>query len=151
MIHCLRRGKKTAFLKKSLKAILNHAVDRIYLQQLEYEMRRVDLPEDYNYFEIGYCGHPAFPYAHIKLEQASKLILSHFQEEDHTYIYDTLGNKKKQLVFLYFENKSKKNASRTDITDDYQKSYTFVPTCGDGSTAFHRHMSLSLVLVTVTR
>ena len=72
MIHCLRRGKKTAFVMKSLKAILNHAVDRIYLQQLEYEMRRVDLPEDYNYFEIGYCGHPYFPYSHIQLEQATK-------------------------------------------------------------------------------
>ena len=49
-------------------------------------MERIDLPDEYNFFEIGYCGHPDFPYAHIQLEQATKWILSHFQEEDHPYI-----------------------------------------------------------------
>ena len=59
----------------------NPVVDRISLQKLEYEMERADIPNDYNCFEIVNCGHPDFPYAHIELEQATKLILSHFQEE----------------------------------------------------------------------
>ena len=91
------------------------------------------------FFENVYCGHPAFPYAHIQLEKCTKLILSHFQEEDHPFIYDTLGNKKTQLVCLYFIYRPK-NTSRTDITDDDQKPYAFAPTYGDGSTAFHCHM-----------
>ena len=33
-------------------------------------MEHADLPDDYNFFEIGYFGHPAFPYAHIQLDQA---------------------------------------------------------------------------------
>ena len=39
-------------------------------------MERTDIPDDYDLFEIGYCGHPASPYTHIQLEQATKLILS---------------------------------------------------------------------------
>ena len=41
-------------------------------------MERADLPDDYNCFEIGYYGHPAFSYAHIQLEQATKLTLLDF-------------------------------------------------------------------------
>ena len=59
--------------------MLNLVVDIIYLQQPEYETEHADTPDDYNFFEIGYCGHPAPPYAHIKLEQLTKLIPSHFQ------------------------------------------------------------------------
>ena len=72
-MHCLRLGKKPAFVLEPLKATINPVFDIISLQQLEYEMERADL------FEIGYCSHPAFHYAHIKLEQATKLIISHFQ------------------------------------------------------------------------
>ena len=43
------------------------------------------------------------------------------------------------MVFLYFVDKPKKNASRTDITDDEQKYYAFVPTYGDGYTDFKLH------------
>ena len=43
--------------------MLDRVLDRIYLQQLEYEMEFVDLPDDYIIFEIVYCVHPAFPYA----------------------------------------------------------------------------------------
>ena len=60
--------------------MLKSEVDRLSIQKFEYEMDRADLPDDYNYFEIGYCGHPTFTYAHIQLEQSTKLILSHFQE-----------------------------------------------------------------------
>ena len=58
-------------------------------------------------FKVGYCGHPNFPYTNIQLEQASDLILSHFQKEDHSFIIDTLRNKKTQLVYLYYVYKPK--------------------------------------------
>ena len=73
--------------------MLKIVVDILYLQELEYEMDRADIPDDYICFEIGYCGHPAFPYAHIQLNQATRLIISHFQEGDHPFIHDTLKNK----------------------------------------------------------
>ena len=60
--------------------MLNYEVDRLSFQQLEYEMDRTDYLVDYICFEIGYCGHPNFPYANIQLEQATNLILSHFKE-----------------------------------------------------------------------
>ena len=48
--------------------MLKLVVDIIYLQQLQYVMEQYDLPDDYNCFEMGYCGHPDFPYAHIHLK-----------------------------------------------------------------------------------
>ena len=77
----------------------NLEVDRISLQQLEYEMDCTDYPVDYNCFEIVYCGHPNFPYTNIQLEQASDIILSHFLKEDHSFIIDTPRNIKAQLVY----------------------------------------------------
>ena len=65
-------------------------------------MYRIDYPVDYNSFEIGYCGHPNFPYENIQFKKATTLILSHFQEEDHPFIRDTLKNKKTQLVSNLF-------------------------------------------------
>ena len=41
--------------------------------------------------------------------------------------------------YIYFYG-PKKNASRTDIADDDQKSYAFNPTYRDGSTDLHHHM-----------
>ena len=43
-------------------------------------LRHRDFPDDYNCFEIRYCGRPAFPHTYIQLEQSTKLILSHFRE-----------------------------------------------------------------------
>ena len=94
--------------------------------------------------EIGYCGHPAFPYAHIQLEQATKLIPSKFQEEEYPFIYDTLNNKKTQLVCLYFFTYLK-NPSITNLTNDDQKYYAFAPTYGDGSTYVQRRMKSVVV------
>ena len=92
------------------------------------------------FFEIGYCGHPDFPYAHIQLDKSTKSIISHSQEEDHPFIYDTLNNKKKKMVWLYFFHRPKKYTYRMDITNDYQKTHAFAPIYGDGSTDFHCHM-----------
>ena len=59
---------------KQWKAMLNLVVERISLQQVEYEMESIDLPDDYNFFEIGYCGHPNFPYANIQFKKATNFI-----------------------------------------------------------------------------
>ena len=120
--------------------MLNLVIDRISLQQLEYEMERADLPDDYLFYEIGYCGHPTFPYKHIQLEKSTKLIISRFHEEDHQLIYDIVNNKKTQLVCLYFVYRHKKNAFRTDLTNNNQKAYVFSSIYGDGSTAFPCHV-----------
>ena len=133
------RSQKIAFVLKSLKDMLKSAVDILSLQQLIMKWSALIFLM-ITIFEKGYHGHPAFPYAYIQLEQATKLILSHFQEEDHQFINDTLNNKKKQLVCLYFTYKPKENASRTDIMYVDQKDYSFFPTYGDGSTDFHCHM-----------
>ena len=96
------KPKRPAYVLNPLKAMLNLFVDRISLKQLDYKMEWNDLPNDYNFFQIGYCYHPAFSYAHIQLEQANKLIPSLFQEEDHPFIYDTFNNKRTKLVCSYF-------------------------------------------------
>ena len=93
------RSKQPAFVLRPLKSMINFEVERLYIQQLEYEMDCTDYPFNYNFFEIGYCGHPNFPYANIKFKQATNLITSHLKE-DHQLIYDT--QKKTQLVSLYF-------------------------------------------------
>ena len=49
------------------------------------------------------------------------------------------------MVCVYSVYRPKKNAYRTDITDDDQKSYAFTPTYGDVSTAFQLHM-MSVVM-----
>ena len=72
------RSKKTVILIKPLNSMLDHVVDRLSLQKLEYKMGRVVLPDDYIFFEIGYCGHPPSPNARIQREQYTKLIILHF-------------------------------------------------------------------------
>ena len=88
-------------------------------------MDYTDYPVDYNYFEIGYCGHPHFPYGNIQFRQATNLKLSYFQKEYHPFIHDTLKNKKTQLGSLYIFYRTKKNSSITDITNDDENDYTF--------------------------
>ena len=70
--------------------MLNLEVDRLSIQELEHGMDCTDYPVDYNFFEIGYCGHPNSPYKNIQLKQATNLIFSNFQEEYHPLIHDTL-------------------------------------------------------------
>ena len=114
--------------------MLKSVFERLSLQKIEYEMERADIPDIF--FEIGYCGHPTVPYAHIQLKQATKLMISHIQEEYYPFIHYKIKNQKTQLVCLYFAYRLKKNSPRTDITNDNQKDYTFAPTYGYGSTFF---------------
>ena len=46
------RLKRPTFFIKPFSTMLNLEVDRISLQQLEYEMDRTDYPVDYSFFEI---------------------------------------------------------------------------------------------------
>ena len=98
MMHCLRIVQKSCLCTKSIK---DHA--QFWSEQIISPATWVWngsrwyswwLP----FFEIGYFGHPTFPYSHIQLEQYTKLILSHFQEEDHSFIHDRL--KKDTIGFL---------------------------------------------------
>ena len=66
---------KHKFVLTSFQHFLNSKLDRLFLQQLEFEMDSIGYPDDYNFFELGYCGHTEFPYSKIFLDQASDLIL----------------------------------------------------------------------------
>ena len=61
------RSKVRTFLLRPFLTMLNLEVDRLSLQKLEYEMYCTDYPINYNFFEIGYCGHPTYPYTNIQL------------------------------------------------------------------------------------
>ena len=74
------RPKRPAFVLRPLRSMLNFEVERLSLHQLEWEMDCTDYPVDYNFSEIGYCGHPNFPYANTQFKKSTNLILSHFQE-----------------------------------------------------------------------
>ena len=89
-----------------------------------------DYHVDYNIFDIIYCGHPNPPYANIQFKQSTNLIFSHFQVEYHPFIHDTLKQNNFVSLYILFYRR-KKNASRTDITNDDQKSYACVLTYGD--------------------
>ena len=77
-MHCLIICGKTSFVLKPLNAMLNHVVSRLSLQKLEYEMKRIDLPDDCNCFEIVYCSHAGFPDTNIQLDKSTKLYLLNF-------------------------------------------------------------------------
>ena len=72
-------SKRPDFVLRKLKPMLNFEVERLSLQQLEYETDCTDYPVDYIFFEIGYCGLPNFPYAHIHPEKFTNVIPSNFQ------------------------------------------------------------------------
>ena len=75
-----RRSKKTMFVLTSFQHFLDSKLDRLYLQQLEFEIDSAGYPDEYNVFESGYCGHPQYPYSKMFLDQVSDLIISHFKE-----------------------------------------------------------------------
>ena len=106
------RSKIPAFVLRPLKSMLNFEVNRLSLQKLEYEMDCTDYPVDCNFFEIGYCGHPNFPYTNIQFKQATNLILSHFQEEDHTFINDTKKNIHNWFSYIYSTDLRKAHPER---------------------------------------
>ena len=52
------RTRKPTFVLCSFQQFLNSKLDILSLQQLEYETDFTDYPDKYNFFELGYCGHP---------------------------------------------------------------------------------------------
>ena len=95
------------------------------------------MPDDYYFFEIGYFGHPAFPYAHIQLYQATKNEYFRIFRKKNIHSFMIPSTTKRPNWVAYNFLIYLKNASITDLTNDDQKSYAFVPTYGYGSTAFH--------------
>ena len=83
---------------------------------------------------------PSVPLLKDFLDQASDLILLHFQEEDHTFVSDSLRDKNIQLVLLYYVYKPKTNTSRTKNMNEDENAYKYCPLYGGESTGFHRHM-----------
>ena len=49
MVISLSVVKKSTFVVRSFFTVLNFKVDRLSIQQLEYEMDRADYPVDYNF------------------------------------------------------------------------------------------------------
>ena len=49
------------------------------------------------------------------------------------------------MVYLYYVYKPKENESRTDITNYDEMAYKYVPTYGDESNGYHRHMISDVV------
>ena len=76
-------------------------------------MNSTGYPDNHNFFELEYCGHNQFPYSKIFLEQASDLILSQFQEEDHPFIIKDLQDDDIHLVSLYYVYKPNTDTLRT--------------------------------------
>ena len=76
-----KRTRKPMFVLTSFQHFLNSNLDRLSLQQLEFEMDSAGYPDKYNFFESGYCGHPQYPYSKIFLDQSSDLILLHLRKK----------------------------------------------------------------------
>ena len=65
------RSKRPTFVLRPLNVMLNFEVDRISLQQLEYEINRTDYPVNFIFF-IGYCSKNNFPYANNQFNRTTK-------------------------------------------------------------------------------
>ena len=81
-------SKRPASVLKPLNAKLNLVVDIISLQQLEYEMESADLPDGSIFLKSDIVVTLSY-LRKYNFSKATKLILSHFQEEYHLFIYDT--------------------------------------------------------------
>ena len=56
------RTTRPKFVLTSFQHFLDSKLDRLSIQQLEFELDSTGYPDDYNLFELGYCGHTQFPY-----------------------------------------------------------------------------------------
>ena len=101
------RTIRPKFILTSFQHFLNSKLDRLSLQQFDFEMNSAGYPDKYNFFELGYCAHPQFPYSKIFIDQASDLILSHFQDEDRPFItegeHNFLNSKLDRLSLQQFD------------------------------------------------
>ena len=84
-------------------------------------------PDDYNFFELWYCGHTQYPHSNIFLDQARALTISQFQEEDHLFIRKALQEDHIHVVLLYYVYKPKTDTPRTNNTVDDENAYKLGP------------------------
>ena len=112
------RKKNPKFVLSPLTRFLNLKLDRLSLLQLECEMDSTGYPDDHNFFELGYCGHTQFPHSKIFLDQASALIISQFQEEDHPFIRKAFQDEDIHVVSLHYVYKPKTDTPITKNTED---------------------------------
>ena len=70
------------------------------------------------------------------LDQATELILSQFQKENHPFIIKALGDENIHLVALYYVYIPKKDTPRTKNTNDDEQAYKFCPLYVGESTGF---------------
>ena len=58
-----KRTNKPMFVLTSFQHFLDSNLDRLSLQKLEFEIDSAGYPDKFNFFELGYCGHPQYPYS----------------------------------------------------------------------------------------
>ena len=113
---------------------LNSKLDRLSLQKIECEMYSTGYPDHQNFFELGYCGPTQYPHSNTFLDQASSLILSQFQEEDHPFIRKALQDEDIHVVSFYYVYKTKTDTPITKNTEDDENAYKLGPKYGGEST-----------------
>ena len=74
------------------------------------------------------------------LDQARALIISQFQEEDHSFIRKDIQDNHIHVVSLYYVYKPKTDTPRTKNTVDDENAYTLGPKYGGESSRLHRYM-----------
>ena len=138
----LFKNRKTfpKFVLAPFCEFMNQKFDRLSFQKLECEMDSTGYPDDHKFFELGYCGHTQYPQSKIFLDQASALILSKFQEEDHPFIRKSLQDKHIHVVSLYYVYKPKTDTPITKNMEDDENAYKLGPKYGGESTGLHWHM-----------
>ena len=115
------------FVLAPLRGFLNSKLDRLSLQQLECEMDYTGYPDYHKFFELGYCGHTQYPHSNIFLDQARALIISQFQEEDHSFIRKALQDDHIHVVSLYYVYKPKIDTPITKNMEDDENAYKLDP------------------------
>ena len=78
----------------------------------------------------------------MKIFNARKPLILYFYILRNSTIHSFMIYSKTKIYnwFPFFFNRPEFNASRTDIMNDDQNSYTFAPTYRDESTDYHRHL-----------
>ena len=139
-MNCFRTGQKTYVCFMFISTISKFKIGQI-ISLADWVWNEFHwLSWQVQFCELGYCGHPKYPYSKFFLGEASDLLISHFKEEDHSFIKDALINKKIQLFLLYYVYRPNTNASRKKNTNDDEQYYKFCPLYGGESTGFHRNM-----------
>ena len=83
--------------------VLNKDLDRQILLDFQ-DCIEDETKRKHEYFEIGYCSSTILPQSKIVLEQATTLLFSCFEKEDHPKITELLQQASTRVLFLYFNH-----------------------------------------------